>query len=275
MNSFVQTLITLPKIGESYRYIWYRNFLQFKRTFMVSLFWVILEPLMYLGAIGFGVGSYINNINGQSYIDFFFPGLLCSTAMMVPFFEGTYANYTKLTYQKLYNHMLLTKMTPQEIVFGEILWATSKGLFGILGLTLIGALFGLVQDFRFLLILFVLVTTSWLFSAIAMLITSYAKNYDSFIYATSGFIIPMSLIAGTYFPINNMRRLRVRRVRASRKRMRGRSTRNAFCMNSRRAKRRATAAWTSLPDVSGIRDRFRACTTPKIRPRNGSMKAMR
>lgn len=168
---------------------------------MVSLFWVILEPLMYLGAIGFGVGSYINNINGQSYIDFFFPGLLCSTAMMVPFFEGTYANYTKLTYQKLYNHMLLTKMTPQEIVFGEILWATSKGLFGILGLTLIGALFGLVQDFRFLLILFVLVSTSWLFSAIAMLITSYAKNYDSFIYATSGFVIPMTLISGIYFPI--------------------------------------------------------------------------
>lgn len=156
---------------------------------------------MYLGAIGFGVGSYINNINGQSYIDFFFPGLLCSTAMMVPFFEGTYANYTKLTYQKLYNHMLLTKMTPQEIVFGEILWATSKGLFGILGLTLIGSLFGLVQDFRFLLILFVLVTTSWLFSALAMLITSYAKNYDSFIYATSGFVIPMTLISGIYFPI--------------------------------------------------------------------------
>lgn len=201
MNSFIQTILTFPKIGESYRYIWYRNFLQFKRTFMVSLFWVILEPLMYLGAIGFGVGSYINSINGQSYIDFFFPGLLCSTAMMVPFFEGTYTNYTKLTYQKLYNHMLLTKMTPQEIIFGEILWATSKGFFGILGLTFIGSLFGLVQDFKFLFILIILVVTSWLFSAIAMLITSFAKNYDSFIYATSGFVIPMTLISGIYFPI--------------------------------------------------------------------------
>ena len=202
MNSLFQILITFPKIGESYKFIWFRNFLQFKRTILVSLFWVILEPLMYLGAIGFGVGSYINNINGQSYIDFFFPGLLCSTAMMVPFFEGTYTNYTKLTYQKLYNHMLLTKMTPQEIIFGEILWSTSKGAFGIAGLSLIGLMMGLVQDWKFIFVLLILLLTSWLFSSIAMLITSFARNYDSFIYATSGFLIPMTLISGIYFPIN-------------------------------------------------------------------------
>ncbi|MCK6596827.1 MAG: ABC transporter permease [Bdellovibrionaceae bacterium] len=201
MNNFFKTTLTLAKIGDGYRYIWYRNFLQFRRTFFVSLFWVILEPLMYLGAIGFGVGSYINNIKGQSYIDFFFPGLLCSTAMMVPFFEGTYTNFTKLTFQKIYQHILLTRITPQEIVFGEMLWATSKGYFGVLGLSLIALFLGLIQDWHFILILIVLLITCWLFSCLAMLITSVAKNYDSFIYATSGFIIPMSLISGLYFPI--------------------------------------------------------------------------
>ncbi len=202
MNEYIKILKTFPKIGDSYRFVWFRNFLQFKRTILVSLFWVILEPLMYLGAIGFGVGSYINNINGQSYADFFFPGLLCSTAMMVPFFEGTYTNYTKLTYQKLYNHMLLTKMTPQEIVLGEILWSTSKGFFGIIGLSFVALLMGLIQDWKFIFILGVLLLTSFLFSSIAMLITSLAKNYDSFIYATSGFIIPMTLISGIYFPVS-------------------------------------------------------------------------
>ena len=37
-----------------------------------------------------------------------------------------------------------------------------------------------------------------------MVVTSLARNYDSFVYATSGFIIPMSLIAGTYFPVSHM-----------------------------------------------------------------------
>lgn len=202
MNNSLSIILTKPKIGDGYRFIWFRNFLQFKRTFIVNLFWVILEPLMYLGAIGFGVGSYVANIEGQSYIDFFFPGLLCSTAMMVPFFEGTYANYTKLTYQKLYNHMLLTKMTPQEIIFGELLWATSKGAFGILGLSIIASLLGLIHDWKFIFVFLVLFLTSFLFSCFAMLITSLAKNYDSFIYATSGFIIPMTLISGTYYPID-------------------------------------------------------------------------
>jgi lipooligosaccharide transport system permease protein len=32
--------------------------------------------------------------------------------------------------------------------------------------------------------------------------TATAKNYDSFIFSTSGIIVPMSLISGTYFSLN-------------------------------------------------------------------------
>ncbi|HRO67646.1 MAG TPA: ABC transporter permease [Pseudobdellovibrionaceae bacterium] len=45
---------------------------------------------------------------------------------------------------------------------------------------------------------------SWLFSSIAMIVTSIVRNYDSFIYWTSGFLTPMSLIAGVYFPIGQL-----------------------------------------------------------------------
>jgi len=37
-----------------------------------------------------------------------------------------------------------------------------------------------------------------------MLFTSIARNYDSFIYSTSGFIVPMSLLSGTYFPLDQL-----------------------------------------------------------------------
>ncbi|OYZ18264.1 MAG: ABC transporter permease [Bdellovibrio sp. 28-41-41] len=201
---FDLTYLKLPKIREGYKNIWLRNFLHFKKTFMVSFFWVILEPLMYLGAIGYGLGSYIQTINGQSYVDFFFPGLLASTSMMVPFFESTYNNYTKLTFQKIYNHMMLTRLDSHEIVTGELLWSTFKGLFGIVGLVIIGSFFGLVSEWQILLVVVILTLNSWIFAGIAMTITSIAKNYDSFIYATSGFLIPLTLISGIYFPISQM-----------------------------------------------------------------------
>lgn len=202
MNKLI--FLKLPKIREGYKNIWLRNYMHFKKTFLVSFFWVILEPLMYLGAIGYGLGSYIQTINGQSYVDFFFPGLLASTSMMVPFFESTYNNYTKLTFQKIYNHMMLTRLDTYEIITGELLWSTFKGFFGIIGLVSIATFFGLVSNWEIILVIFILTLNSWIFAGIAMTITSWAKNYDSFIYATSGFLIPLTLISGIYFPISQM-----------------------------------------------------------------------
>lgn len=182
--------------------VWLRNFLFFRKTFLVSLFWTILEPLMYLLAIGFGLGRFVEQIENLTFIEFYYPGLLASTAMMVSYFESTYPNYTKLTYQKTFTTMLLTPLNPNQILFGEILWGATKGFIGVCGVIFISMFFGLfkIQIFFALPILFLICL---IFSAFGMIMTSTAKNYDSFIFSTSGLIIPMSLISGTYFSIQN------------------------------------------------------------------------
>ncbi len=171
---------------------------------MVSLFWIVLEPVIYLGAIGFGLGAFVDNMEGLSYIEFFFPALLSTTAMMVAFFEGTYGNYTKLTHQKTYATIMLTRVGPEEIVAGELLWAASKGFFGVVGVTMVAMFFGLIDSYRIILALPILFLLSSLFSCIGMIFTSFARNYDSFIYSTSGLIVPMSLLSGTYFPLEQL-----------------------------------------------------------------------
>jgi lipooligosaccharide transport system permease protein len=197
-------VLVTPKISSGFKKVWSRNFLYFRKTWTVSLFWILLEPLMYLGAIGYGLGTFVSNIQGHSYVDFFFPGLLCSTGMMVTFFEGTYGSFTKLTHQHTYSTIMLTRIGPEEIAFGELLWSSSKGYMSVCGVALVAAMFGLIDTWRILPVLLVLLVTCWVFSGIAMFVTSVAKNYDSFIYATSGFIIPMSLLSGTYFPIDQL-----------------------------------------------------------------------
>lgn len=193
-----------PKVNSGAFQVWSRNFLYFKKTWLVSLFWIVLEPVIYLGAIGFGLGAFVNNMGGMSYIEFFFPALLSTTAMMVAFFEGTYGNYTKLTHQKTYATIMLTRVGPEEIVAGELLWAMSKGFFGVLGVTIVALFFGLIDSYRILLALPILLLVSALFSCIGMIFTSFARNYDSFIYSTSGLIVPMSLLSGTYFPLEQL-----------------------------------------------------------------------
>jgi lipooligosaccharide transport system permease protein len=184
--------------------VWYRNFFYFKKTFLVSLFWILVEPVFYLGAIGYGLGAYVNNIEGKPFVEFFFPALLCTTGMFISFFESTYTHYTKLTHQKIYSTMMLSPLSADEIVFGEILWSASKGWLSSAGVALVGALLGLVDSWTILPALIVFFITSFLFSAFGMLMTSVARNYDSFIYSISGFLIPMSLLSGTYFPLDHV-----------------------------------------------------------------------
>lgn len=182
--------------------VWLRNFLFFRKTFLVSVFWTVLEPTMYLMAIGFGLGRFVEQIENLTFIEFYYPGLLASTAMMISYFESTYPNYTKLVYQKTFSTMLLTPLNPNQILFGEILWGATKGFIGVCGVMLVSLFFGLfkVQILMTLPILFLLCLV---FSAFGMIMTSTARNYDSFIFSTSGLIIPMSLISGTYFSIQN------------------------------------------------------------------------
>lgn len=200
----ISEILRPPKVTSSFTRVWARNFLYFRKTWTVSLFWILLEPLMYLGAIGFGLGAFVSNMEGHSYIDFFFPGLLCSTGMMVTFFEGTYGSFTKLTHQRTYATIMLTRVGPEEIAYGELAWAATKGYISVIGVAIVASFFGLVESWRIFPALLVLMLLCWLFASLAMIMTSIARNYDSFIYSTSGLIVPMSLLSGTYFPIDQL-----------------------------------------------------------------------
>jgi lipooligosaccharide transport system permease protein len=193
---------SLPTPTETVFAIWSRNFLQFRKTWMVSLFWIVLEPVFVLGAMGYGLGSYVPQVEGMSYLEFFFPALLCNSTMMVAFFEGTYANFTKLSYSKLYHSMLLAPMDPARILSGEVLWGATKALFSAAGVILVAAALGALTSARILLALPVIFLSSLIFATFGMLVTSRVKNYDQIIYPSSGLIVPLSLFSGTYFPLS-------------------------------------------------------------------------
>ena len=184
------------------RTVWFRNFLLFKRSWSVSVFWILIEPIVILGSIGYGVGSYINNVGGVPYVDFYFPALLASSSMMVAFFESTYGNFSRLTYQSTYVTMIMSPLSVDEIVLGEILWGATKGTLSAVGIVAVGLPLGLVDSFIVIPVLGVIFISAFLFAAFGMLITSIVKNYDSIIYPTSGLIVPMSLLCGTYFSID-------------------------------------------------------------------------
>lgn len=196
--------IRLPSPFLSVYCVWRRNLLVFRRLWMINIFWIVLEPLIVLLALGYGLGSFVSDIQGASYVDFFFPALLCISSMMVAFFECTYGNFSKLAHQKTYSTMILSPLEPSQIVVGEIVWGATKGTLSALGIVFIAGLFGHLDSLMFFPALLIIFMSSMMFAALGMVVTSYVKNYDQIIYPTSGLIVPMSLLSGTYFPLTNL-----------------------------------------------------------------------
>jgi lipooligosaccharide transport system permease protein len=204
MNPIREDKISVVHSWRMTRQIWRRNFIQFQRSWKISLVWIVIEPILILAAMGFGLGSFISTMGGVSYAEFFYPALLCTTSMLVAYFVATYDNYSRLTHQRVFSSLILTPIEPKEIVYGEILWAGTKGLISAIGVTLVAGAFGMVETIRIFPALAAVFLSALVFAAFGMVVTTWVKNFDQIIYPTSAVVIPMSLFSGTYFPIDNL-----------------------------------------------------------------------
>lgn len=188
-----------PTWGKGLVAVWRTNFLHFRYSLFISIFSVAIEPLLIFLAIGYGVGHLIGNLDGDSYITFFFPAMMANAGMFISFFEASYGSHNKLSSGNIYHAILLTPVEPSELIFGEILWATSKGTLSSVIIALAGASQGLVDTWLILPCLLIMFMLCWVAASFGYLLNSFSNSHDWFLYAQSGILIPMSLFSGTYF----------------------------------------------------------------------------
>ena len=81
--------------------VFQRNLLVYRKTWKVSLSFNFFEPLLYLGALGFGLGAYVQQMEGVPYLNYLAPGLLASSAMFATTYECTYGSFVRMAYQRL------------------------------------------------------------------------------------------------------------------------------------------------------------------------------
>jgi lipooligosaccharide transport system permease protein len=184
--------------------VWYRNFLVWTKYIKPSLVANLGEPLLYLVLMGYGMGKLVPHINGMSYIDFIAPGLILSSTMYAASFEATISSYTRMITQKTYDAIMATPVNLSEIVTGEILWSTTKGLISSIFFVAIMAMLGLVHSWFFTLSIIAIVLDGLFFSAISMLFVGISKSYEFFNYFFTLILTPFFLFSGIFFPINTL-----------------------------------------------------------------------
>ncbi len=184
--------------------VWRRDAVVWARYWWTSLVGAIGEPVLYFLAMGYGLGSFVRDIEGMSYIQFLAPGLVASSIMHSASFETTYSSYTRMEVQKTYHAIAVTPVSLAEVVLGEILWGATKAMIagGVMFLAVV--ILGLIQGPMALWVLPIMVVHALLFSALGMLMTSFAKDYDFFTYYFTLLLEPMFLFSGTFFPLDSL-----------------------------------------------------------------------
>lgn len=181
--------------------VWRRNASMYRRTWMLNLLPNFFEPVMYLMAIGLGVGAYVNEMGGTSYINFLAPGLACVAAMNGASFEVTYNIFVRMMFEKQYDAMLTTPIEPDDILAGEVLWAISRASVygGCFYIVLIA--FGLAPLPWSLFILPVIPLAGMLFASVGIAISLRLPTIEFFSFYFTLFLTPLFLFSDVFFPL--------------------------------------------------------------------------
>jgi lipooligosaccharide transport system permease protein len=184
--------------------VWQRHFKVYTKLYLSSIALNFVEPVLYLAALGLGLGAYVKEINGIPYINFIATGIIASSAMFAAVYECTYGTYVRMEYQKTFDAILATPVNLSDLVAGELIWGASKSvLYGSIIMIVISA-FGLVVSPLIILTIPLLFVSGLIFAEISMIFVAIVPGIDSFNYFYTLFMTPMFLFSGIFFPIDSL-----------------------------------------------------------------------
>jgi lipooligosaccharide transport system permease protein len=185
------------------RLLVYRNYIVYRhawKLFVTGFF----EPFFYLLSIGIGVGALIDSfeLNGRAvpYAEFVAPAMLATSAFNGALIDSTYNTFFKLKFDKLYDQMLATPLSPSDVARGEITWSQLRGGTYSAAFLLIMTAMGLVRSWWAVLALPAALLIGFSTAAVGMALTTYMKSWQDFDKITL-VQLPMFLFSATFFPV--------------------------------------------------------------------------
>jgi len=192
------------RFGKSAATLVERNILVYRQLWgvLVSGFF---EPVFYLFSVTIGIGALVGDVtlaNGTvvSYPSFVAPALLGASAMNGPVFES-FGIFFKLKYAKIYDGVLATPVSPQDIAAGEITWSQMRGAIYSAAFLIVMAAMGLVESPWGILAFPAAMLTGLAFGAVGMAATTYLRSWQDFDLVTL-VTMPMFLFSATFYPLD-------------------------------------------------------------------------
>jgi lipooligosaccharide transport system permease protein len=200
-------MTALARKGSTLGRVFEHRWLTYRRTFRASIFSSFISPVMFLTAMGLGLGGYVSNsasLGGVPYLVFLAPGLLAATAMQTGSFEATFPIMSGLVWNRIFHAMYATPITPRDIALGNLAWMVARLTLISSIFTFVIVLFGAAQSPLILLAIPAAVLTGMAFGAPIAAFSATQKNPNKFAAIFRFGITPLFLFSGTFFPISSL-----------------------------------------------------------------------
>ncbi len=187
-------------------WMWYR------RNWRSSVVSGVLAPLLALVAFGVFFGRLAQGgagleqlTGGAPYLVYLTPGLLCAAALQVAATESSFPVFAGFQWIKTYEGITATPVSPAQLATGQWSWVGLRVLFSGAMYLAVAAAFGGVRSAGVSVALLVAVLTGLAFAApVSALSASLRRENQVFNMLFRFVVVPMSLFAGTYFPIDRL-----------------------------------------------------------------------
>lgn len=181
-----------------------RHLLVYRNRWRTDLWPPFLEPVIALGALGFGLGSLIAGVEGRSYLEFLAPGIAVIFCVFAGVFECTWGAWFRLDRQGTFQAMIATPVSVEDVTTGEILYGTVKVVLAAVAFLIPALLLGAASLPSALLFLPVAVLIGLMFTAMSLAFTSVAPSMNFLGFFFTLFISPMMWIGGTFSPVSTL-----------------------------------------------------------------------
>ena len=182
---------------------WVRSY---RRVWRGSVVTSIVGPVLYLTALGVGLGTIVNKGNrlGIPYLDYVGPGILAATAMQLGTFESSYPLMAAIRWSRQFHAMLATPLRVRDLVAGHELFVASRlAVVSAIYLAILAG-FGAIHSPLALLGVPVAVLLGLAHAAPVSAFSAWLKRDEGFSALFRFGVMPMFLFSGTFFPVTRL-----------------------------------------------------------------------
>lgn len=191
------------------RFVFEARFANMKKFKTIIFMYSFANPLLYLLAIGAGVGTLINRssggIDGVPYLVFLAPALLANAAIQGSMDETVFPTLGGFLWNKTFYGMNATPLGGRQIALGVYLAALIRNIFTVVSYYLVMMVFGVLKAPHAWLAIPAGILAGAAFGAVMLAFAGNVTNEDHFFTFVGRFIIqPMFFLSGTFFPLDSI-----------------------------------------------------------------------